>query len=94
MESNESLPSWKLQDAKARFSEVFARSLAEGPQRVTRHGKEAVIIVSEEDWRMRVPLPSATEAKPSLADFLLNSPLLGSNLKVVRNEAWERDVIL
>ncbi|MSP88377.1 MAG: type II toxin-antitoxin system prevent-host-death family antitoxin [Alphaproteobacteria bacterium] len=37
---------WLLQDAKTRFSEVFERAIAEGPQRITRHGKEAVVVVA------------------------------------------------
>lgn len=37
--------SWRLQDAKARFSEVVRRARDEGPQRVTLHGRDAVVIV-------------------------------------------------
>ena len=37
---------WRLQDAKARFSEVVRRARAEGPQRVTVHGQDAVMIVA------------------------------------------------
>ena len=36
---------WRLQDAKARFSEVVRQARAEGPQRVTLHGRDAVVIV-------------------------------------------------
>jgi antitoxin Phd len=39
---------WKLQDAKARFSEVVRRARAGEPQRVTVHGKEAVAVVDTE----------------------------------------------
>jgi prevent-host-death family protein len=42
--------SWKLQDAKARFSEVVRRACTEGPQRVTVHGKDAVVIVAASDY--------------------------------------------
>lgn len=35
---------WSLQEAKAKFSEVVRRAQTEGPQVVTVHGKEAVII--------------------------------------------------
>lgn len=37
--------SWKLQDAKARFSEVVRKARAGEPQHVTVHGKEAVMVV-------------------------------------------------
>jgi prevent-host-death family protein len=36
--------SWKLQDAKARFSEMVRQAKAGAPQRVTVHGKEAVVV--------------------------------------------------
>jgi prevent-host-death family protein len=46
-----SLPgAWKLQDAKARFSEVVRRAQSDGPQRVTVHGKDSVVILSAEDY--------------------------------------------
>jgi prevent-host-death family protein len=39
---------WQVQTAKARFSEVFRLALTKGPQRITRQGKEAVVMISEE----------------------------------------------
>ena len=39
---------WSLQEAKAKFSEVVRRAQTEGPQVVTVHGKEAVVITSAE----------------------------------------------
>lgn len=39
---------WKLEDAKARFSEVVQLALSEGPQRVTRRGRPAVLVVADE----------------------------------------------
>ena len=42
---------WRLQDAKARFSEVVRRARSEGPQHVTVHGRDEVVIVSAEDYR-------------------------------------------
>lgn len=41
---------WRLQDAKARFSEVVRLARESGPQRVTLHGRDAVVIVSAETW--------------------------------------------
>ena len=41
---------WQLQEARSRFSELVSAALARGPQRVTRHGKAAVIVVSEAHW--------------------------------------------
>ena len=42
---------WQLQDAKNRFSEVVERALNEGPQLVTRRGREVVIVMSVEAFR-------------------------------------------
>ena len=44
------MDAWKLQDAKARFSEVVDRALRDGPQIVTRHGENAVVIVAYRDF--------------------------------------------
>lgn len=42
---------WALQDAKARFSEVVRKAKSEGPQRITVHGREEVVVVSVEEYR-------------------------------------------
>jgi prevent-host-death family protein len=42
---------WLLQDAKARFSELVRRARGEGPQHVTVHGREEVVIISAEEFR-------------------------------------------
>jgi prevent-host-death family protein len=42
---------WLLQDAKARFSELVRRVRSEGPQHVTVHGRDEVVIISAEEFR-------------------------------------------
>jgi prevent-host-death family protein len=42
---------WPLQDAKARFSELVRRVRSEGPQRVTVHGRDEVVVISAEEFR-------------------------------------------
>ena len=42
--------SWRLQDAKAQFSAVVDGALRGVPQHVTRRGKQAVVVVSEQDF--------------------------------------------
>jgi antitoxin Phd len=46
---------WKLEDAKARFSEVVRRAQSEGPQRVTVRGKDAVVIISATELELLLP---------------------------------------
>jgi prevent-host-death family protein len=42
---------WLLQDAKARFSELVRLVRSEGPQRVTVHGRDEVVVISAEEFR-------------------------------------------
>jgi prevent-host-death family protein len=78
---------WQLQEAKQRFSELVRRALADGPQAITRHGEEVVVMVSAEDYR------SLTDDKPDLKAFLLSGPDL-SVLDLDRQREMPRDVEL
>jgi prevent-host-death family protein len=42
---------WQVQEAKARFSEVVEKARTEGPQTITRHGRERAVLLSIEDYR-------------------------------------------
>ena len=66
-----SLPAWKLQDAKAQLSRVVRAAREHGPQRVTVHGKDAVVVLSAEDYARLAP----AAAQPSLYRLLSQSPL-------------------
>lgn len=46
---------WKLEDAKARFSEVVRHAREDGPQRVTVRGHDAVVVISVEEFERLVP---------------------------------------
>ncbi len=50
---------YPLHEARAEFSKLVDRALAGEPQRVTRYGREAVVIVSEAEWAKR-PKSAAT----------------------------------
>lgn len=57
---------WPVQDAKARFSEMLETCLRDGPQLVTRRGKEAAVLVPREQWeRLK------DKSRPSLKELLL-----------------------
>jgi prevent-host-death family protein len=71
------MDSWKLQDAKARFSEVVERALHDGPQIVTRHGENAVVIVAYRDF-------VGAEPTQEFKDFLMSIPRLGLEIKPSR----------
>src|ERR1700730_7648735 len=61
------MKTYPLNEARAEFSKVIERALAGEPQRVTRYGKEAVIVVSETDWLSRPR--SVSTLGNLLADF-------------------------
>ncbi len=77
---------WQLQEAKARLSEVVRKAVAEGVQTITVRGEAQAVVVSKEDFdRMNVP-------KPSLAEFMRDSPLSGVELDLARDVSPARDV--
>lgn len=80
---------WKLEDAKARFSEVVRRARTEGPQRVTVRGQEAVVVIAVEELRRLLP---AVAPDPPLVTFLQSLDL--SNLDLHRERDLGRDVAL
>jgi prevent-host-death family protein len=43
--------SWQVQEAKQRFSEVLRAVESEGPQTITRHGKEIAVVVEIQEYR-------------------------------------------
>jgi len=60
---------WKLQDAKARFSEVVRRARSGKPQQITVHGRQAVILVDPERFEIRPKPPN----DQTLAGFIERS---------------------
>jgi prevent-host-death family protein len=44
-------PRWPLQDAKARFSELVRVAQVEGPQHVTLHGRDAVVVINAQEFQ-------------------------------------------
>jgi antitoxin Phd len=79
---------WQIQDAKAHFSELFRRACSEGPQYVTRKGKETVVMIRAEEFEK----PKRQERKTSLAQFFAESPLVGSGFDLERNPVFGRRV--
>ena len=77
---------WKLQDAKSRFSELFERALTEGAQVVSRRGKQKVVVIAKEEY------DRLTRPRERLSEFLLHSPLVGSELNLERNQDTPRPV--
>ena len=80
--------SWKLQDAKARFSEVVRRARAGKPQQVTVHGKEAVVVVDPERFEIR----AKPAAEATLAGFVeLSKKYRGAGDGIKPGRRWKME---
>lgn len=79
--------SYPLHEARSKLSTLIERALNGEPQRVTRHGKKAVVIVSEEAWNAR------PKSAPTLADLLVKT--IGADEKgftdILGRQSWAKD---
>lgn len=60
--------SWSLAEAKAKFSELVERARTQGPQHLTKNGKDAVVVLSAEDYRRLSQTNGVAEPTPSWFD--------------------------
>ena len=81
---------WPLQDAKARFSELVRRVRIEGPQHVTVHGRDEVVVIAVEEF-LRLRGDTTGQA---LVDMLAASPHRDIEIEPDRGAAPVRDVVL
>jgi prevent-host-death family protein len=82
---------WQLQEAKNRFSEVVSLALQEGPQRVTRHGKEVAVIVSKDDFDRK---RSGRGPRGTVLPFLRRLAFSSAGLNLARAQDNDRDIEL
>ena len=75
------MSSWQIQDAKARLSEVLEQAQSDGPQFITRHGKERAVVVSVEEY-----VRLSGHSGKSLIEHLLTGPKV-EGFEVVRDRA-------
>jgi len=78
--------SWKFTDAKAQLSKVVQRALDGEPQRIVRGGRDAVIVVAEEEYK------KATRPRRTVVDLF--SALRGIDLNLEREDDFGREVPL
>jgi prevent-host-death family protein len=79
---------WQLQEAKNRLSEVVRKARSEGPQVITLHGADAVVVISARDFGR------LSRRKGRLVDFFRKSPLAGVDLKLARSRDTGRKIDL
>ncbi len=77
---------WQLQEAKSKFSELVDRTLSNGVQFVTRRGKKAVVVMPIGEYER------LTRCSGRISDFLLASPLAGSDLQIERVTGRPRNI--
>jgi prevent-host-death family protein len=83
--------SWQVQNAKARFSEVFRLARTKGPQLITRQGKDGVVMLPVEQFDRLV---ARSRQPKSLVRFFRQSPLVGLELDFERDKDTGRDMEL
>lgn len=86
------LPGWKLEDAKAKFSELVRRARSEGAQRVTHRGKDAVIILAVEEYEQMLQGQPPAPREQNLVEFLQGLGL--HELDLERSRDTGRDIDL
>ncbi|MEM9009001.1 MAG: type II toxin-antitoxin system prevent-host-death family antitoxin [Cyanobacteria bacterium P01_F01_bin.86] len=81
---------WKLEDAKARLSEVVRLARHTEPQRITVRGEDAVVVISTQLFEKMLPLL----AQPSLHALLAESPLSKLDFESTSVQSPIRDIEL
>lgn len=79
---------WQLQDAKNKFSSLVQKAQHNGPQVVTKHGKDAVVVLSVEEYKKLI------KPQKSLVSFLQSSPLATEEVDLERKKDLPRDIEL
>ena len=79
---------WQLQEAKNRLSELVRKAREDGPQVITVHGTDAVVVVTAEQFRKLSP------RKGTLLEFFRHSPLVGVEFDITRSRDTGRRVSL
>jgi prevent-host-death family protein len=77
--------SYPLAKARSSLSKLVDQALAGEPQRITRHGKEAVVLVSEAEWEARQP------KRETLADLFLRTVGKGEADDLFGDRSWYKD---
>jgi prevent-host-death family protein len=81
---------WQLQEAKNHLSEVVDRALEDGPQTVTRHGRDVVVIVSKEEFDRK----RGRARRGTVLPFLRGLAFARARLDLARAEDTDREIDL
>jgi prevent-host-death family protein len=81
---------WALQDAKARFSELVRCARRDGPQHVTVHGRDEVVVLASDEFRRL----RGGRSGAALVAALQTSPYRDIDIEPQRERMPVRDVKL
>ena len=80
---------WQLQDAKNKFSELVDTAIHKGPQTVTKHGEETVVVMSVRDYK------KLAGSRRSIVEVFARASAFSDALDLNRDKSENlRDVIL
>lgn len=85
MENNNT---WQLQDAKSKFSQLVDSAMHSSPQFVTKHGHNAVVVLSFEEYKKMI------KPEKDLVSFFQDSPFGDFELDITRNKDLPREIEL
>jgi prevent-host-death family protein len=80
---------WQLQEAKQHFSELIRAVQADGPQFVTKHGRQVAVVLDIIDYRRM----TGEELVADFKEFLASAPDL-TVLEIERSDTPVRQVEL
>jgi len=75
---------WQLQEAKNKLSSIVELAQEDSPQIVTKHGKDAVVIISIEEYK------KLTKPEKNIFEFFQRSPLAKEELSLKRSKELPR----
>ena len=76
---------WQVQTAKQRFSELVERAVNDGPQIVTKHGRETVVVLAIDEYRR------LTAPRMDFKEFLMSMPRI-DDLEIGRSKDMGREI--
>jgi prevent-host-death family protein len=74
---------WQIQEAKAKFSELVQKAIDDGPQTITRRGKDVAVVLSAEEFELM------KKRQVDFKELLAAAPLEGIDLE--RDKSMPRE---
>jgi len=84
----ENTNTWQLQDAKSKFSQLVESAMHDSPQFVTKHGSNAVVVLSFEEYKKMI------KPEKDLISFFQDAPFDDFELDITRSKELPRDIEL